>query len=318
MVEESSKQASLEQQLEKKVLKKSGCPECGSNDIIRDNDLGEDVCHDCGTVLPEKIMARGPEQRAFDPEQRAKRSRTGGPEDYGVHDKGLSTDISYRRSKTPEEGLRNFRLRKWQKRARIQTASERNLVIALHEIDKLASALNLPKALEETAYVHYRKALKKGFVKGRSIPVASVAAIYLTCRQTKTPRSLEEIAKISRVDKRLLQLVYRDFMNEEVVDYSDVKLPAYKEHANRISNKLGMSGRAQAMIYRILDGADKIKLLSGRSPTGMAATVTYMGGIMGNEHRTQKDIAEIAGVTEVTVRNRYHELMERLFIEVPL
>jgi len=61
-----------------------------------------------------------------------------------------------------------------------------------------------------------------------------------------------------------------------------------------------------------------MKLTSGRGPAGIAAAATYIATVLTNERKTQREIAEIASVTEVTIRNRYKELLEKLMIEVPL
>jgi transcription initiation factor TFIIIB Brf1 subunit/transcription initiation factor TFIIB len=36
---------------------------------------------------------------------------------------------------------------------------------------------------------------------------------------------------------------------------------------------------------------------------------------LNDEKKTQREVADVAGITEVTIRNRYKELLERLNIE---
>ncbi|HJK73088.1 MAG TPA: transcription initiation factor IIB, partial [Methanocorpusculum sp.] len=53
-------------------------------------------------------------------------------------------------------------------------------------------------------------------------------------------------------------------------------------------------------------------------PTGVAAAAIYISSILSGERRTQREVADVAGVTEVTIRNRYKELAEQLDIEIIL
>lgn len=288
---------------------------------MRDYDAAEIVCEGCGYVIAEKLVDSRPEWRAFDDEQKAKRTRVGAPLTFTIHDKGLSTVIDWRdkrpsgKSLTPAERLDLYKLRKWQRRVRVSDATERNLAVALSELSKLSSGLNLPKNILETASVIYRRAIKKKLIRGRSIHNVTAAAIYMSCRQCGVARTLDEIAASSSLNKKDIGRSYR-FMVRELETF--VPPSTSMHYAARFSNKLGVSGKAEAIALRILDIAKGMKLTSGRGPTGIAAAATYVATVLTNERRTQREIAEVANVTEVTIRNRYKELLERLFIEVPL
>jgi len=288
---------------------------------MRDYDAAEVVCETCGYVIAEKLVDSRPEWRAFDDEQKAKRTRVGAPLTFTIHDKGLSTVIDWRdkrpsgKSLTPAERLDLYKLRKWQRRVRVSDATERNLAVALSELSKLSSGLNLPKNILETASVIYRRAIKKKLIRGRSIHNVTAAAIYMSCRQCGVARTLDEIAASSSLNKKDIGRSYR-FMVRELDTF--VPPSTSMHYAARFSNKLGISGKAEATALRILNIAKGMKLTSGRGPTGIAAASTYVATVLTNERRTQREIAEVANVTEVTIRNRYKELLERLFIEVPL
>lgn len=288
---------------------------------MKDYDAAEVVCTDCGCVIFEKLTDTTPEWRAFDDEQRARRARVGAPMTYTIHDKGLSTVIDWHDNRssgkrlTSAQRIELYVLRKWQRRVRVSDATERNLAVALSDLSKLSSALNLPKNLLETASVIYRKAIKKRLIRGRSIHNVTAAAIYMSCRQCGIPRTLDEIAEAASLNKKDVGRSYR-FMVRELEAF--VPPSTSRHYAARFSNKLLISGRAEAIAIRILETAKKMKLTSGRGPTGIAAAATYVATVLTNERKTQREIAEIANVTEVTIRNRYKELLERLLIEVPL
>jgi transcription initiation factor TFIIB len=286
---------------------------------MRDYECAEIVCMDCGFVVAAKIADRGPEWRAFDDEQRTKRTRVGAPLTYTIHDKGLSTMIDwhdrdiYGKSLSPGQKAQVYRLRKWQRRIRVSDATERNLAFALSEITKISNNLNLPKNILETASVIYRKAVKERLIRGRSIQGVTAAAIYLACRQCGLPRTLEEIAQSSSVNKKEVGRSYRFLIRE--LDYT---IPPLKpsQYITKFSNQLTMQGKVEEIAHKILVAAKELKLTSGRGPTGIAAAASYIASVLTGERKTQREIAEIAQVTEVTIRNRYKELVGRLSFEM--
>jgi transcription initiation factor TFIIB len=282
---------------------------------MRDYECAEIVCMDCGFVVAAKLADRGPEWRAFDDEQRAKRARVGAPLTFTIHDKGLSTMIDwhdrdiYGKRLSPGQKAQIYRLRKWQRRIRVSDATERNLAFALSEISKIANSLSLPKNILETASVIYRKAVKERLIRGRSIQGVTAAAIYVACRQCGLARTLDEIAQASSINKKEVGRSYRFLVKE--LDYF---IPPLKpsQYVTKFSNQLTMQGKVEEIAHKILAAAKELKLTSGRGPTGIAAAASYIASVLTGERKTQREIAEIAQVTEVTIRNRYKELVERL------
>jgi transcription initiation factor TFIIB len=296
------------------------CPECGSSNLVHDYDTGETVCGDCGLVLYEQMMDKGPEWRAFTQEEKASRSRVGVPTSYSVHDKGLSTAISqvdrdaFGRKLPLSTRLQMWRLRKWQIRSRVHSSIDRNLAQAMAELDRLSDKVYIPPPIKEKAAVTYRKALDKGLVRGRSIAAIAAAALYAACRGTGTPRTLREIAEASLVDKKDVARCYRLLLRE-----LDVHMPIADPltYVSKIAERTGISGKTQGIAIGILREARKRRAAAGKDPMGLAAASLYIACLKNNEKKTQKDIAEAAGVTEVTVRNRYKTLKKQLNLELP-
>ncbi|WP_433634826.1 transcription initiation factor IIB, partial [Halomicrococcus sp. NG-SE-24] len=181
------------------------CPECGGN-LVNDEEHGETVCEECGLVVEEDSVDRGPEWRAFDSQEKDQKSRVGAPTTKMMHDEGLSSNIgwqnrdAYGNSLSSRQREKMQRLRKWDERFRTRNAKERNLKQALGEIDRMASALGLPKNVRETASVIYRRALDEDLLPGRSIEGVATASLYAAARQVGVPRSLDEVATVSRID----------------------------------------------------------------------------------------------------------------------
>ena len=265
-------------------------------------------------------MDKGPEWRAFTQEEKAARSRVGVPTSYSVHDKGLSTAISqidrdaFGRKLPLSTRLQMWRLRKWQIRSRVHSSIDRNLAQAMAELDRLSDKVYVPPTVKEKAAVIYRKALEKGLVRGRSIAAIAAAALYAACRGSGTPRTLREIAEASLVDRKDVARCYRLLLRE-----LDVQMPIADPltYISKIAEKTGISGKTQGLAIQILREAKQRKVVAGKDPMGLAAAALYIACLMNNEKKTQKDIAEAAGVTEVTVRNRYKTLKKQLGLELP-
>ncbi|MEA5389593.1 TFIIB-type zinc ribbon-containing protein [Haloarculaceae archaeon H-GB11] len=171
------------------------CSECGSDAIVKSEDLGERVCQDCGLVLEEEALDHGPEWQAFTPEEQRERSRVGRPTTLTIHDKGLTTEIDWQNVDAGGQQLdaegrkRAQRLRTWQTRIRTQNQNERNLQHALGELHRMASSLDIPYDVREIAAAIYRRALEEGMLPGRSIEGIATGALYIACRQKRFPEA---------------------------------------------------------------------------------------------------------------------------------
>ncbi|MCJ7574339.1 transcription initiation factor IIB [Candidatus Bathyarchaeota archaeon] len=284
------------------------CSECGSSSLLRDYDTGELVCQSCGYVISSTIIDTGPEWRAFTPGEKETRSRVGVPLSFTVHDMGLSTMIgqvgkdAYGRNIPLNTKLQMLRLRKWQIRSRVHSSVDRNLAQAMAELDRLSDKLHIPPNIKEKAAVIYRKALDQGLVRGRSISAIAAASLYAACRMTQTPRTLREIARVSTIDKKDIARCYSILLKGLNLR---VPVPKAQLRVSRIASKVDIGEKAQRTAIEILGEADRLKISVSKDPMGLAASALYLACVMNGESRTQKTIAEAAGVTEVAIRNRY-------------
>ena len=288
------------------------CPECGGK-VVSDSEHGETVCEECGLVVEEDNVDRGPEWRAFDSQEKDQKSRVGAPTTKMMHDRGLSTNIgwqdkdAYGNSLGSKQRQKMQRLRKWNERFRTRDSKERNLKQALGEIDRMGSALGLPEEVRETASVIYRRALDEDLLPGRSIEGVATAALYAAARQTGTPRSIDEVANVSRIDEMEFKRTYRYVVRELNLEIQ----PADPEdYVARFASELGISDEAERRARELLRNAKRKGIHSGKSPVGLAAAAVYAGPLLTNEKVTQSEVSDVAQVSEVTIRNRYHELLE--------
>jgi transcription initiation factor TFIIB len=205
------------------------------------------------------------------------------------------------------------RLRTWNERFRTRDSKERNLKQALGEIDRMASALGLPKNVRETASVIYRRALDEDLLPGRSIEGVATAALYAAARQAGTPRSLDEIATVSRVDKMELTRTYRYVVRELGLE---IKPADPESYVPRFASELGLSEESERRARELLRTSQRAGIQSGKSPVGLAAAAIYAAALLTNEKVTQNEVSQVANISEVTIRNRYKELLEAAEIGV--
>ena len=296
------------------------CAECGSRNIDEDSVRGERSCLDCGLVLSENHIDPGQDWSEFGAEDQHK-ARAGPPASVLWHDKGLSTEIDWMNRDFSGRAIDGrtrsqlYRMRKWQRRARTHSTIDRNMEKALMEVTRLAGVLGLGRAIKEETAVIYRKALELNMVKGRSIDTMVAASMYLANQKLKTARSLDDFERHSRVKRKSLTRAHKVIKTKLKIR---VTVPEPEEYVNRFCCLLGLGPEAVSLTNDILTDARKKDLTHGKSPTGVAAAAVYIASRAGNSPRTQREIADISGVTEVTIRNRYKEIAGQLDLEIDL
>jgi len=293
------------------------CPECGAEALAEDPETGELVCQQCGLVVEAAGFERGPEWRAYTPEEREEKTRVGAPTTPLRHDRGLTTEIDWRdrdaygKALSPEGRARMERLREWHRRLRAR-GYERSLRYGLGEIERMSSALDVPRSTREQAALVFRRAQEAGFLPGRSVEAVAASALYAACRREGIPRSLGAISNASRVDRDEIARTYRRLKRE-----LDLGIQPYEpaSFVPQIVSELGLSDRVERRAIDIVRETAERDLVSGKSPTGYAAAAVYLAARLCDERVTQKAVASAAGVAELTIRHRYHEQADALGID---
>jgi transcription initiation factor TFIIB len=290
---------------------KSACARCGQNSLLTDGVTGEQFCAKCGFVISEKSQETGPEWRSFQKVGGSDPARTGAPSSLTIHDRGLSTVINPinkdASGKPLSTSMKNTieRLRTWDSRSQSSKPVDRNLREAFNELNRLKDKLVISaNVLEKAAYI-YRKALERKLVRGRSISAMIAASLYAACRDAETPRTLKDVSVAANVKRKDISRCYR-LLHYEL----DLKIPVVDpiNCIARISSKLEITEKAKRYAIKVLQEAQERKESAGKDPMGLAATALYMSCVKNGVSITQKQMAEAAGVTEVTIRNRYKGL----------
>lgn len=284
---------------------------CESGRMVTDLESGEVACGNCGLVSPEVATDRRAEWRTFDPESNGRRQRVGAPGSLAFYDMGLSSVIG--------AGNRDFtghrleasvsstmqRLRMWDARSRLHSPAHRSLMRAFGELGRLKDKLGLSDAMVEKAAYIYRKAQEKGLVRGRTISSVLAAAIYMACRELGAPRSIRDMAEITSVKSKAISHRYRLLVLE-----LDIKVPLIdpEKYVAKIANKARIGEKTKRSAIEMIKDAGKKEISAGKNPIGLAGAALYLSCVSNSENWTQKDIAEAAGVTELTIRNRFKDL----------
>jgi len=301
----------VEKRTTKEVTK---CPECGSINIRYDYERGEIVCSNCGSVLSESMVDFTQEWRAFDESQRSRRVRTGAALTPTKHDQGITTEIGKGSGElfkvTSKKRAQYYRLTKWHKR--LIKSKDRNLSFAFSELQRLVSQLHLSRAVHEKVARLYQQAVNKGLVRGRSTESIIAALLYTTCREEGAPRTLDEISKASGINRRDIGKTYRYIARKLKIRILPAKA---QDYVPRFGSLLNLSEKVQVRGVSILDEAAKHDVVSGKGPIGVAAAALYIAAVLEGEKKTQREVADAIGVTEVTIRNRYKEMVEALGIK---
>jgi transcription initiation factor TFIIB len=291
---------------------------CGKGQqLVTDLESGEIACSKCGLVSSDRIQESLPEWRTFDSDG-SNRSRVGSPSTLAYHDMGLATVIgkenrdSSGRQLEPSMNASIQRLRTWDFRSQVHSSTQRNLTHAFSELGRLKDKLGLSDAIiEKTAYV-YRKAQEKQLVRGRSTSSILAAAIYAACRELGASRSLKDVAKATDIKSKAISRSYRILVLE-----LDIKVPLVDpmKCIAKIANGAKVTEKTKRMAMNTMNDLVGKEISAGKHPMALAATVLYMSCLSNGENKTQSDIADMAGVTEVTIRNRLKDLKAKLELE---
>ncbi|MGQ0638567.1 MAG: transcription initiation factor IIB [Nitrososphaerota archaeon] len=303
------------------------CPECQSA-LIDDVHNGEKICSGCGLVAMEQMSDYGPESRATNLEDKMKLARATGQTTYSQHDLGIRTEIAIGTKdysgKTINAEMVNqmYNLRKWQTRIRVASPRERRLANILSKIGETCQALSLSRNVLETASMIYRNFEGQFEAKGKSVTCMSAATIYMACKQCGVVRSLDEIcratgsAKEEKMNVKLTAKYYRMLVME--LGSKTAPVVTLDKYISKIANLAKLEVRVERLAAEIAEKTQDHNLADGKAPNGLAAAYLYIASILLGQSMLQRDVSSIAGITEVTIRNRCKEILTAYKMRITL
>ena len=303
------------------------CPECQSA-LIDDVHNGEKICSGCGLVAMEQMSDYGPESRATNLEDKMKLARATGQTTYSQHDLGIRTEIAIGtkdysgKTINPEMVNQMYNLRKWQTRIRVASPRERRLANILSKIGETCQALSLSKNVLESASMIYRNFEGQFEAKGKSVTCMSAATIYMACKQCDVVRSLDEICKATgstkeeKMNVKLTAKYYRMLVME--LGSKTAPVITLDKYISKIANLAKLEVRVERLAAEIAEKTQDHNLADGKAPNGLAAAYLYISSILLGQSMLQRDVSSIAGITEVTIRNRCKEILTAYKMRVTL
>ena len=281
---------------------------CPPDKVIYDAERGEYICTETGEVIEEKVIDQGPEWRSFTPEDEMEKNRVGSPLKQSVHDLGITTEIGL--TKKLEKRSEAVKLMKLHNKIRFETGN-RSIIKGLIEIERLCSLLNLPKSVRDEASIIFKKAYQKGLVKGRSVEAIAAASVYAACRKMNVVRTSKEIAQYTDLDRIKIERNYRLIVWTLKLN---IRPTSVKDYVVKFGSELKLSEKT---INTALQLGEKIKdKITGKDPRAVACALLYISGLLNNERRSQKEIAKVTNISELSIRSRYKEIVNMLKIKL--
>jgi len=288
------------------------CPLCELyNTIIIDPKSTDTVCSKCGMVMTDK-MDTWPGWQGNAVDELQGNNRTGPPLSLTRRDIGLSTvigneNLDARRNQIKAVVLPTLRrLRTWDSRTQ---SNNYHFKVAFRELDCLKDKLGLSEPIAEKAAYLFRKAHEKGIIRGRSTLAVLAAAVYIACRQMEAPRTIEDVVTASNIKRKAITKCHRELIFELQLKLPDID---NKKCVVRVANKANVSEKTKYKAINLMDEVVRQGISTGKDPMGLAAAVLYASCIMTGEQKSQTDLARAAQITQVTIRNRFKDLSNRL------
>jgi transcription initiation factor TFIIB len=304
------------EEIRRKMIEILICPTCNNPNqgTVTDFESGEVICSNCGIVILDRIEDyTHEERRAYSIEEVDNRSRIGAPSSLAVHDRGLCTIVG--KANIDANGkifdtanlARIEKLRRLNSWINVSKSSEKSLRRAFQKLDTLKDKLSLSDSIvEKSAYI-FRKIQERHLVRGRTIDGMLSAAVYTACREMGASVTLKDIAAASNLTYKDISKNYRVLVFE-----LDIKIPLIDpmKCIVKVANKLSIKEKTKKQAMNIMSEVVEREMTSGKVPMGLAASVLYLSCQITGEVVSQAKIAEVSGTTEVTVRNRYKDLIQ--------
>ena len=262
------------------------CERCGSQDLIEDKETGEIICANCGLVVSRRNLIG----RRYVEEETTSRS---------------PTKIS------PSQRRKMDRLMAIDRRLRSDSGDSYVLRVARNEIKRLAQTMYLPEAVEEYAETIYRRAQKKRLILRGTITGFAAASVYAACRAQGVSRTLRQVSEASSDSLKDVARMYRILISELNIS---VELDSPLNHLSRIAGAVDLSHSVERLAIEILLETMCVGHHTGKNPKGLAASALYIASKELDERRSQKYLADAAGVSSLTIRKRVKGIFENVDI----
>ncbi|WP_148686076.1 transcription initiation factor IIB [Candidatus Nitrosocosmicus hydrocola] len=272
--------------------------------IIYDYEKGEKLCKLCGVIVQDKIY-----DAELNTEFYKYRSDTNTvlPHSIILNDKGMSTSIADYDATSSKRFSNRKEHNKIEFLNKIVSCSnkKRNLKIVIDLLNRIKDKLSLTSVCIEESLLHYKKALEKGLIKGRSIKEMIVACVYLVCKKVNIPRTLSEISQIVEADEIFAARCYRLLMRELKITHVQFKPTIF---IRKIADEANINERTARESIDLLLAIQNENVFSGKNSLSIAAAILYITCRKHRQKISQAKIAAAANINIMTLRKRLSEV----------
>ncbi|KAH7730508.1 Transcription initiation factor IIB [Aphelenchoides avenae] len=282
------------------------CPYHPNAHLIEDHRAGDVICPDCGLVVGDRLVDVGTEWRSFSNERSGTDpTRVGAPENPLLSGSDLSTSIAVGfGGSDSDHSLANAQRKS-------MNNTDRQMTQAISVIREMSERIHLARSIQDQASKIFKDVLDSKALKGKNNEAQAAACLYIACRKEGVPRTFKEICAVSRVSKKEIGRCFKLIIKSLETNLEQI---TSADFMSRFCGNLGLPIQIQAAATRIAKKAVELDLVAGqvtRSPISIAAAAIYMASQASAEKRSPKEIGDIAGAAEVTVRQAYRMLLPR-------
>ncbi|KAK4319023.1 hypothetical protein Pmani_010002 [Petrolisthes manimaculis] len=166
----------------------------------------------------------------------------------------------------------------------------------------MAEKIHLPKTIVDRANAYYKQVHDGKYLKRRSYEAIASAALYIACRKEGVPRTFKEICTVSKVNKKEIGRCFRLMVKASDTQVSFI---SSKDFMSRFCSNLNLPTSVERAATNIAIMAVNLDIVPGRSPISIAAAAIFMASQATNDKKTQKEIGDVTGVADVTIKQSY-------------
>eukprot|EP00741_Cyanophora_paradoxa_P003064 tig00000663_g2975.t1 len=301
-------------QLKKKYI----CVGCGKEDpeLVEAMREGDMVCSACGAACPDRIIDEHSEWRTFaNDDGGVDHNRVGAANNPLLQGGGLSTTIG--------KGAGSEQLQKLQ--SRNVSSQDKRMLDAIKSISKMADMIDLPQTARDRAAEIYFQVQKAGCCKGRPHEAVVATVIHIACRMENFARTFKEVCALTTLEKKDIGRCYR--LVEQTLKrtgyLSDAAVGAFKAEdiLPRWCSQLGIPEKQQRSLVRAADDLTRRAIdhgcVRGRGPATVATGALYMLAHLAGIKCPARELGEMAGLSESTVRQVYGDIWQPRMELVP-
>ncbi|KAK0422367.1 hypothetical protein QR680_007527 [Steinernema hermaphroditum] len=274
--------------------------------LIEDHRAGDVICPECGLVVGDRLVDVGTEWRSFSNEKSGGNdpSRVGAPENPLLGSSDLSTTIAVGFGGSDgDQALANAQRKSMNNK-------DRQMSQAMSVIREMSERIHLARPIQDLAARTFKEVLDSKILKGKNSEAQAAACLYIACRKEMVPRTFKEICAVSRVSKKEIGRCFKLIIKSLETNLEQI---TSADFMSRFCGNLGLPHIIQGAATRIAKKAVELDLVAGRSPISIAAAAIYMTTLAAStgDKKSAKEIGEIAGAAEVTVKQTYKLLYPR-------